>query len=272
MLECADFTSLHSDMKLDTLRAVGGYIAHRYRQIEDYFTDGSFVIKFYPFLMHPCVRHSYRNSVRLFAILSIFCGLYAFFAELISILFSEASLSAYTKHTTIELLLAPNSVVDDQKSMLSPLSYTMQVVYLLQGTLFLLIYLIAVTAITSRRLRLLGVITALLFTVGTLLISSSQGGQYTVGGLHNLGFGITFIMANMMMFLTGCAIEYPQLHKFKWYSIIAGIIGIGAMTTPIFLETEYTPLLERIGIYLFQIWEIALGFAVLRQFQRIGSV
>lgn len=215
--------------------------------------------------MLPCVRRSYSGLVRLFAILSIFCALYYLFAELITILFSEASLLAYLNHTTIELLVPLNTVIEQQNSTLSPLSYTMRTVYLLQGCCFIPIYLLAATTVTSSRFRLLSVLAAILFSAGALLISSTQGGKYTQGGLYNLGFGITFLFGNLVMFLSGVAVQAASLRKFKWFSILAGLLGITAIATPFFIESAFTPLLERLSIYLLMIWEIALGFAVLRE-------
>lgn len=255
-------------MLLDKFKAFAAQIAEGYKSLEHYFTGGSFGVKFYPFLMHPCVRNTRSATIRLFSVLSIFCGLYYFFAELVVVLFSEASLSAYIKHTTLELLLPLNSVVDDKKSTLSPLYHSMQTAYLLQSWLFIFIYFICVTQITTRTLRLLSAVSAILFTVGTSLIYSSQGGTYTVGGLHNIGFEVTFLVGNLVMLFSGIAVKRKSLSRFKQYSMAAGLIGLAAITVPLFIESTFIPILERISIYLLLIWEIVLGFMVLREIRR----
>lgn len=252
-------------MLRNKLKAFGNQIIEGYKSLEHYFTDGSFGVKFYPFLMHPCVRNTQSTFIRLFSVLAVFCGLYYFFAELIVILFSEASLAAYFSHTTLELLIPLHSVIDDRKSTLSPLSETMQTVYMLQSWLFVFIYFICVTQITERKLRLLAALSAILFAIGVSLIYSTQGGKYTVGGLHNIGFEATFLVGNLVMILSGLAMNRASLKRFKHYSLLAGMIGGVAIAIPLFIENPFTPILERLSIYLFLVWEIALGFAVLRE-------
>lgn len=245
------------------IQRIGSYMAQQYQRIENDLTTGSFIIKFYPFLMHPCVRNSYKNSVRFVALLSIFCGLYAFFAEFIVVLFSEAGGEAYISHTMIELLLPQPTFINERAAIHSPLAYTMQTIYFLHALLFILIYVIAVTAVTSHRFRLLGGIVASLFSVGAFFISSTQGGVFTVGGLQNIGFEISIILANVVMVLSGCAM-YKTHSAFKKYSLLGGMLGILFLSIALLGESAYMPLLERAGIYLFWIWEILLGFYALK--------
>lgn len=252
-------------MLLQRFKSLIQQIATGYHALEHYFTSGSFGVKFYPLLMHPCVRHSRSTIIQLMSVLAVFAGLYYFFAELIVSLFSEASLAAYFRHTTLELLLPLDTVIDDKKSTLSPLSFSLRVAYLMQAWLFLLFYFICVTQITRHRFRLLGVLCSLLFTVGASLIYSSQGGKYTAGGLHNIGFEATFIIGNLAMIFSGLSINKPSAAAFKRYSITAGLIGLAAISIPLFLESAFTPILERISIYSLMIWEIMLGFSVLRE-------
>lgn len=252
-------------MKLDKLKTIGNYIAERYQAIEHYFTQGEFGIKFYPFLMHPCVRNTRKFTIKIFSIFIIFAALYYFFGELITILFSQAGLSTYANHTSIELLLPKDLIINEQSGSLSPLFYTMQVAYQLQSWLFILGYIICITYITGHKLRLLGLLLSLLFSIGTSIITHSQGGNYSeFGYLHNLGFEITFFIANLAMIAIGFAINKIELKRFKYFTIIAGLIGLCCISIPMFISTPYTPLLERISIYGLIIWEIALGFNVLR--------
>lgn len=252
-------------MLLEQLRLLIRKIAECYQRLEHYFTSGSFAIKFYPFLMHPCVRNTRSFTIKVFSVVLIFTGLYYFFGELISILFSDVGLSSYTKHTTIELLLPKDFVVNEKSGSLTPLFYTMQLAFQLQAWNFILGYIICVTYITGQKLRLLSVLFSLLFSIGSSIIAASQGGHYsTFGYLQNLGFEVTFLIGNLAMVAIGFAINNNHIKRFKYYSIIAGLIGLSCIISTVFITTAYTPWLERISIYSLMIWEISLGFAVLK--------
>lgn len=253
-------------MKLEKLKAFGKWIAEHYIAVEHYFTQGSFGIKFYPFLMHPCVRKTHSSLIKIFAVLIVFSGLYYIFGELMVVLFSDKLFTAYINHSPLELLLSPEQLIQDQNGSITPLSYTMRSAYLLQMWIVLLGYFICVTHITGHRFRLLGILFSFLFYIGLSIIHSSQGGSYTsFGYLHNLGFEITFLVGNLTMIIIGLGINKTSAKRFKYYSWIGGFIGAICMGIPMFIETAYTPILERISIYCIMIWEIALGFAVLRE-------
>lgn len=253
-------------MKFEKLKTFWNQVTKSYHDIEHYFTQGEFGAKFSPFLTHPCVINTRKFSIKLFSILIIFSGLYYIFGELITILFSDLHLSAYSQRTTIELLLAKDVIIGEHNRAITPLHYTMQSAFFTQSWLFILSYIVCVTYITGNRFRLLGVIFSLLFSIGTSIISTSQGGNYTdFGYLQNLGFELTFFVGNLAMIAIAFGINKHSARKFKYYSIIAGIIGLSCITITIFILTEYTPLLERVSIYSLMIWEIALGFATLRE-------
>lgn len=251
-------------MKFDKLKNLWQKITAAYHVAEHYFTSGAFALKFYPFLMHPCVQRTRSTIIRLFAVSIIFSALYYFFAEFITIIFSNETIAnGYSRHSSMELLLSANEI-KDTRNINTPLFYSMRVAYLMQSWLFIPFYFICVTQITQHKLRLLSGIATILFAIGTSLILSSSGGTYTIGGLHNTGFGITFILGSAVMSLNGLIMK-PHLRKLKWYAIIAGLCGITALAIPLFLETEWTALLERFAIYILLVWEIAVGFAVLRE-------
>lgn len=250
-------------MKFDKLKTLWHKITEIYHIAEHYFTSGSFALKFYPFLMHPCVQRTRSSIIRLFAVSIIFIALYYFFAELITILFSNESIAnGYAKHSSMELLL-PHNEIKDSRNINTPLFYSMRVAYLMQSWLFIPFYFICIRQITQPKLRLLSAVAVILFSIGTSLILSSSGGNYTAGGLHNTGFDITFMFACAVIAFSGI-VMHPNLKKLKWFSIFAGIAGITALTIPLVMETEWTALLERSAIYMLLIWEIAVGFAVLR--------
>lgn len=242
-------------------------LSNGYHKIENYFTNGSFGVKFYPLLMHPCVRHSHTFFVRAFAVLSVFIGLYFLFAELIAILFSKPSLSAYLNHTVFELSQPSGTIIEDRTIQLTPLSFSIRASFLLQGYLFALIYFISVMRITQG-FRLIATILTLAFSGCMVLIYSAQGGQYTVGGLQNLGVSITFILGNLIILLTAFTTHSPLLKKFKMFSLMIGCIGLVAIIVTMITPTPYLPILERLGIYSILFWEIAVGFAVLKQVAR----
>lgn len=252
-------------MKFDKFKAFANQIAQGYHAIEHYFTQGKFGIKFYPLLMHPCVRRTRTFSIQLFSVFIIFAGLYYIFGELVTILFSNPHFSAYTNHSSLELLIAKDMVIAEKSGSITPLFYTMQSVFVMQSWLFILSYIICATYITGHKFRLLGILFSLLFSIGASIIASSQGGSYTqFGYLHNLGFELTFLIGNLAIIAIALGINRPQLKGFKYYSIITGLIGILCMVYNIILPNIHTPLLERVAIYSIMIWEIRFGFRVLR--------
>ncbi len=255
-------------MKFSKLSTIWQWLSHSYQTIEDYFTSGSFGVRFYPFLMYPCVRHSVSGIIKLTAVLSVFAALYYFFAEFITILFSDVSLPAYVRHTTLELLQPAGTIIDGKEVHLSPLYFSMKMAFLVQGCLFIFIYLIGVTQITARRFRLLGILFSLLFSCGAILIFSSQGGKYTLGGLQNIGASLTYLCGNLAMIVSSLGIIQPHLQKLKHYSLIAGLIGVSAITTTLLIELPYLALLERLSLYSLFIWEVAIGFAILNKENR----
>ena len=252
-------------MKLDKLSNLGKWLSQRYQAIEDYFTSGSFGVKFYPLLMYPCVRYSIVGIVRLTAIISIFIALYYFFAEWISLLFSDAFFSGYVHHTVLELLQPAGTIIDNKEIFLSPLYFSMKVAFFFQGCFFLLIYLVGVTQVTARRFRLLGILFSFLFSCGAMLIVNSQGGVYTLGGLQNTGADLTYLCGNLAMFFSGLGIIQAHWRTIRVYSITAGLLGVIAMASTFAIETPYLPLLERLSIYSLLIWEVVLGFTILNK-------
>ncbi len=255
-------------MKFSKLSTIWQWLSHHYQTIEDYFTSGSFGVRFYPFLMYPCVRHSVSGIIKLTAVMSVFIALYYFFAEFITILFSDVSLPAYVRHTPLELLQPAGTIIDGKEIHLSPLYFSMKMAFLVQGCLFIFIYLIGVTQITARRFRLLGILFSLLFSCGAILIFSSQGGKYTLGGLQNTGASLTYLCGNLAMIASGLGMIQPHLQKLKRYSLIAGVIGASAITTSLWIELPYLALLERVSLYSLFIWEVAIGFAILNKENR----
>ncbi|MDH2997507.1 hypothetical protein A1D22_07200 [Pasteurellaceae bacterium LFhippo2] len=252
-------------MKLEKLKKWATQAEQKYQKVEDYFTNGSFGVKFYPLLMYPCVRVSHTLSIKFIAVLSAFLGLYYLFGELITILFSETSLiSAYVKHSTLELLMPLGTIIDNQTINLSPLSFTMRAIFFIQGCAFLVIYLLGATQLSSR-FRILAALSALLFSGGMLILSSTQGGKFTDGGLQSLGASLTFIFGNLTMLLVGLGIKSEQFKCFKFFSIIAGLIGIAVILITLLLDTSFLAILERISLYAIMLWEIRLGFNILKQ-------
>lgn len=251
-------------MKREKFKQVIEFITQQYQKIENYFTSGSFGVKFYPILMYPCVRHSQSFVVKSLAVLSVFLGLYFLFGELITILFSDGTLAAYANHTLFELSLPIGTMIDEKTVLNSPLSLVMRASFMLQGYLFAVIYLLAVMRITQG-VRLIAAILAISFACCLVMIASAQGGKFTLGGLQNLGVSITFLLGNLTMIITGLTVKSPALQRFKWYSIGGGLIGLAAILFTIFQPTTLLPLLERVSFYAVLVWEIAAGFAILKQ-------
>ncbi|MGX2974931.1 DUF998 domain-containing protein [Ursidibacter arcticus] len=254
-------------MKSEKIKELAHQLGEKYQKIEDYFTNGSFVIKFYPFLMYPCVRQTQSLSIKFVAVLSVFIGLYYLFTELMAILFSDVSLAAYFHHTAFELSLPNSTIIDNNVTVNSPLSFAMRASFLIQGYLFFFIYLLGVTRITQR-FRLISGLLALLFSCGMVILYSTQSGKYIETSVQNLGGSLTFLCGNLAMLLIGFGIKSRLHRSFKNFSIITGIVGITAILTTLFFSLPYLALLERVSVTTIMLWEIALGFAILRQVKK----
>mgnify|MGYP003587842189 FL=1 len=239
-----------------------------YQQIENYFKNGSFGVKFYPFLMSPCVRLSHQLVVKFIAILSIFVGIYYLFGEFITILFSQSSLSSYVTHSTLELLQPAGTIIEEKSIHISPLAFTMQASFLLQGGVFAVIYLLGTIQI-SHRFRLFAAICAILCSGGFLLASSVQSGKLVEHGLQNLGASLTFLVGNLTMIFAGLGMSKEQFPHLKRYSLVAGMIGVLAIVLSLGIDLHgYFAIVERLSIYAIMIWEIKLGFSILEKVKK----
>lgn len=235
------------------------------KKITHFFTSGSFAIAVYPFLMHPCVQTSYKLFIRLAAVVLAFSGVFYLLAELVTSLFSSASLASYFRHTTLELLIPFGSEIDGRKSELSPLYYVMTSVFASQSYLFIFAYCFGITYIAEKKFHILGMFFAILFGLGLMLISSSQGGKYTDGGLQSLGATITYLLGNFTLIITGLTISKTHLASFRKYSLRAGFIGFVAVLVTLFYPSAFTPFLERVGIYSIVIWQVLAAFAITKR-------
>lgn len=237
--------------------------------IHYYFSSGSFGVRFYPLLMHPCIRKSYKNFLRFIAVISSFIGVFFIFAEFVVILFSERAITAYFHHSILELLLPIGTIVDQYESKLSTMPLVMQGLFEIQSICFVFIYLFGIWFISQKKFHWAGLFTALCFSIGTALIAQSQGGKYSEYGLTNLGASITFLFGNLTLIFTRLdLIQNEKLTFFKHYSLWAGLIGLVAISLTLIMPTIFNPMLERVGIYTIMIWEILAGFAL---FKRINK-
>lgn len=127
-------------MKTDWIKNLIQKLISISKAVENYFTSGSFGVKFYPFLMHPWVRKSCAFLIFIIAIISSFSGLFYLIAEHFTILFSERSLTTYFHHSTLELLIPVGTLIDEKATQLSPLSIVMRSMFMLQAVVFFFIY------------------------------------------------------------------------------------------------------------------------------------
>lgn len=254
-----------------SLKTIWQQLCKYYISVRTYFNDGSFVVQFFPFLMHPIIRNSYFSFIRLFGIIASFCGVYYLFSEAISILFTDVLFSAYNQHTTLELLLSDEIKTEGLTTRIhSPLFYVMNMMFSVQGVCFSLIYLFAAGFVVEKKFHLLGMLSALFFSAGMLIIASDVGGTYTEAGLQNLGMAISFSCAGLSVLLTGLDIGHNDIVWFKRWSVALGVISITTTIAAYLLADGYSPILERIGIYSIMLWEILLGFAVGKRLEHPG--
>lgn len=256
-------------MKTEWIKQIVQKLIQISKAVENYFTSGSFGVKFYPFLMHPCVRKSCAFLIFLTAIMSSFSGLFYLVAEHFTILFSERSLTTYFHHSTLELTIPVGTMIDNKISELSPLSMVFNSMFVLQAVVFFFIYAIGITHITHNKLRVIGLLLALCFSVGCSLISGIQPTTRGEFGIYNLGASITFLIGNLTLLIVGLDIYHPSMTFFKRFSITAGIIGFACILVTIFLPTIFNPLIERAGIYTIVIWEILAGFAIIKRLRKL---
>ncbi|VEI74132.1 Uncharacterised protein [Mannheimia haemolytica] len=241
------------------------------KAIENYFTSGSFGVKFYPFLMHPCFRKSCAFLIFIIAMVSSFSGLFYLVAEHITILFSERSLTTYFHHSTLELMIPVGTMIDDKISQLSPLSVVMRSMFVLQAVVFFFIYAIGITHVTQNKLRVIGLLLSLCFAIGCSLVAGIQPSSRGEFGIYNLGASITFLIGNLTLIIAGLDLYHPALQFFKRFSIGAGVLGAICILITIFLPTLFSPLIERVGIYTIMLWEILAGFAIIKRLWKLPS-
>ncbi|QLB19482.1 DUF998 domain-containing protein [Mannheimia granulomatis] len=239
------------------------------KTVENYFTSGSFGVKFYPILMHPCVRKSCAFFIFIIAIISSFSGLFYLVAEHFTILFSERSLTSYFHHSTLELMVPVGTIIDGKASQLSPLSIVMSSMFIIQAVVFFFIYAIGITHITHNKLRVIGLLLSLCFAIGCSLIAGIQPTMRGEFGIYNLGASITFLIGNLTLLIAGLDIYHPSMKFFKRFSITAGVIGFACILVTLLLPTIFSPLIERTGIYTIMVWEILAGFAIIKRLRKL---
>lgn len=240
--------------------------------VENYFKSGSFGVKFYPFLMHPCLRESCSALVFIIAVISSFSGLFYLLAEQITIFLSERSVTTYFHHSTLELMIPVGTIIGEKESQLSPLSTIMNATFKVQAAVFFFIYAIGITHIAHNKLRFFGLLLSLCFSIGCLLVAGIQPNERGEFGFYNLGASLTFLIGNLTLIIVGLDIKHPHILFFKRFSINAGITGCICILITLFYPTIFSPLIERMGIYTIMIWEILAGFAVIKRLRKISSL
>ncbi|MCK3655679.1 hypothetical protein A4G19_07910 [Pasteurellaceae bacterium Macca] len=244
-------------------------LAERYQQLEDYFNNGSFGVKFYPWLMSPYARYSYTLLIKVSAVLAVFLGIYTFFAEFLTIGFSEVPfISAYSQHSFLEFSVPIGTTISEQTVGLSPLAFTLRATFFLQGCFFFLIYFVGAPQVSEHRFRLLGLFSALLFSGGMWITFSTYGGKYLEGGLYNLGFNLTYLFGNLAIACVGLSVKKPDLLGFKRYTLTVGSLGLISAIVLLFVSSPYFSIIERLSLYSLFSWEVAFGFAILKRYAR----
>lgn len=239
-------------------------VAHASQKTSDYFRSGAFGVAVYPYLMHPCFRKTMALITGLVAILGAFGGVFYLFGEHVSILFSERGITSYFHHATLELIFPMGTVIGNYENKITNLPQVMRAAFSYQGYLFIWLYMLGVYRISERRYWLVAAVTALAFSIGAFLVSDLNTATFGVGGLHNFGASITFLLGNFTLVLAGCDLSSARYPKFKRRSLWLGVIGIIAVIASMALPSVFSPMIERAGIYTIMLWEIFAGFALLK--------
>lgn len=234
------------------------------QSLRQYFKNGSFAIAIYPYLMHPCVRHSITFFTRIVAILSAYAGVFYLFGEQVTILFSDTAIAAYIHHSTLELLFPIGTIIDDREMTLSHLPEIMRAVLSYQAAIFVPLYLFGIYRMSNKRYWLFGLLFAIAYAIGMHWVSALTSGHYTEAGLQNFGFTLTIMMGNLTLLFSGFDLPKTELAKFKNWTLWLGIIGLIGILITLAMPTLFHPVLERISLYTIMIWEIAAGFTMLK--------
>lgn len=250
-------------MKRNILLVPLKQLAHLSHYVRNYFKNGSFAIAVYPYLMHPCVTRIFLFLTKVLAILAAFGGVFYLFAEHVTILFSERSITAYVHHSVLELFFPIGTVIDGKESTLSTMPQVMRAVFSYQAYLFLPLFIFSLYPMSNKHYWILNLLLALCFSLGCLLISGITSGQYSIAGLQNLGFDITIIIGNLALIFIGLDMPKSKLAKFKFYTLLLGIIGVICLSFAMNYPTIFSPIIERIAVYTIMLWEILAGFAIL---------
>lgn len=239
-------------------------VAYASQKTSDYFRSGAFGMAVYPYLMHPCFGKSLNLITAIMAILGAFGGVFYLFGEHVSILFSERGITSYFHHATLELLFPIGTVIGNYENKITNLPQVMRAAFSYQGYLFIWLYMLGVYRISERRYWLVAAVTALAFSIGAFLVSDLNTATFGLGGLHNFGASLTFLVGNFTLLIVGFDISSARYPKFKRRSLVLGVVGIIAIIVSMALPTVFSPLVERVGIYTIMLWEIFAGFALLK--------
>lgn len=239
-------------------------VADTSHKTSDYFRSGSFGMAIYPYLMHPCFKKMMNGITAIIAVLGAFGGVFYFFGEHVSILFSERGITTYFHHSVLELFFPIGTMIDDKESQLANLPQVIRATFSYQGYLFIWLYLLGIYRISERHYWIIGALLSLCFSVGAFLVSDLTTAHYSVGGLQNFGASLTFLLGNLTIIVAGLDLSRQRYPKFKRRSLWLGVVGAICIIVTMTVPTLFTPLIERVGIYTIMLWEIFAGFALLK--------
>ena len=198
------------------------------------------------------------------AIILVFIGFYYLVAELITIVASKASVSAYLTHTISELGVPIGDSYYSKKSDFSPLYKLMNSAFISTGIIFSISYTYLVFPRIEGIYKYICVLFAMMISIGVILVGLFHGG--TNKPYHLIGTILVF--ASVGSFIVLSATTLNVLADYRVLLILLGVLSSFSAALFFIIKGEnvsvWYPLLERLVIYPVIVFEILFGFQMLR--------
>lgn len=147
----------------------------------------------------------------------------------------------------------------------SPLHNVMNAGFIIYALLFLLAFSFSLHAF-SRKQKKIGIGLVSVYSLGILLVAFFPGYDWWGQPFHMIGAACALFIGNLALLFYGYLFQ-SFLSK-KWFflvSVLAGVFGVIASLILVLFayDSQYSGLLERIGIYPTLIWSALLGILLL---------
>ncbi len=188
------------------------------------------------------------------SIILIVVGFYYIVAELIAVISSKSGIKAYLYNTISEL--GTNSF--------SPQFKVMNSAFFITGITFGVCYALVIYPELTGLYRFICLILASSLSIGTLVVGMFHGGEYL---FHNIGTVMTFVGGALLLIFTSLSMQGNSSYITAYF--ILGSISVLACIIFLFFRMYginlWYPILERLIIYPVILFEISIGFQMIRK-------